>query len=227
MTNPRRRGTYAKTAAKRKLILDAALAAYAEAGSRGVSVTDIAQRVGMTDAGVLHHFGSREALLTAVLEARDAAYTDTYGEAEALWRPDMVSHYASTPGLSQLFLDLAAAATEPGHPGHTFFTERYHTLRARFTDAFAAGRPAEGAPPTAAPDAAWAARMIIAASDGLQFQWLLEPSIDMADDLARLRDLMVDALGTTHTNHDHVADDGDGDGDDAAETAADTNATYD
>ncbi|MFD0355663.1 TetR/AcrR family transcriptional regulator [Streptomyces sp. NPDC127110] len=202
MTPPRRRGPYAKTAAKRKLILEAALAAYAEAGSRGVSVTDIAQRVGMTDAGVLHHFGSREALLTAVLEARDAAYADTFGEGEALWRPDMVSHSATTPGLSQLFLDLAAAAAEPGHPGHSFFTERYRTLRARFADAFATGRPAEGVPPTPEPDAAWAARILIAASDGLQLQWLLEPSIDMADDLARLRDLMIDALRPTGTDDD-------------------------
>ncbi|MFD5419127.1 TetR/AcrR family transcriptional regulator [Streptomyces sp. NPDC127069] len=215
MTTPRRRGPYAKTAAKRKLILDAALAAYAEAGSRGVSVTDIAQRVGMTDAGVLHHFGSREALLTAVLEARDAAYADTFGEGEALWRPDMVSHSTSTPGLSQLFLDLAAAAAEPGHPGHSFFTERYDALRARFTEAFAAGRPKDGVPPTARPDAAWAARMIIAASDGLQLQWLLEPSIDMADDLARLRDLMIGALGPTETD------------DSTAEATADTDTTHD
>ncbi|MFG2291826.1 TetR/AcrR family transcriptional regulator [Streptomyces sp. NPDC048603] len=194
MSTPRRRGPYAKTAAKRQMIIDAALAAYAEAGTRGASVKDIAERVGMTDAGVLHHFGSREALLTAVLEARDTALEAAYGKKEALWRPDMIAQNAETPGLSKLFLDLAAAAAEPDHPAHGFFAERYRMLRERFADAIAEGRPPGGVPPTADPDAAWAARVLIAAVDGLQLQWLLDPSIDLTEDTVRLRDLLMDAL---------------------------------
>ncbi|WP_441249163.1 TetR family transcriptional regulator [Kitasatospora sp. McL0602] len=189
------RGPYAKSAAKRQLILDAALAAYAEAGSRGVSVRDIGERVGLTDAGVLHHFGSREALLTAVLAARDVAAAERYGEEESLWRPDLLAENARTPGLVKLFVDLAAAGAEPGHPAHEFFTERYETLRARYTGALADGRA--GAPQEREADAAWAARVLLAATDGLQVQWLLEPSIDMAADIARLREVLLAALHGT------------------------------
>ncbi|MFD8086060.1 TetR family transcriptional regulator [Kitasatospora sp. NPDC059722] len=196
MSTRKPRGPYAKTAAKRKMILDAALAAYAEAGSRGVSVRDIAERVGLTDAGVLHHFGGREALLTAVLEARDAAAAEEFGHEDALWRADMVAEAARTPGLVKLFVDLAAAAAEPEHPAHEFFTERYRVLNERIVRALGAGRPAT-APPSLAgtADADWAARILLAATDGLQIQWLLDPSIDMADDIARLRDVLLDSLG--------------------------------
>ncbi|MFB9392434.1 TetR/AcrR family transcriptional regulator [Streptomyces coeruleoprunus] len=190
------RGPYAKTAAKRQKILDAALAAYAEAGSRGVSVRDIAQRVGMTDAGVLHHFGSREALLTAVIEARDVAASEAYTPETVLWRTELLAENAATPGLVKLFLDIAAAAANPDHPGHAFFTERYRVLRQQIAALLLAGPPPglESAGPGAGRDADWAARVLLAATDGLQLQWLLEPSIDMAGDIGRLRDVLLDAL---------------------------------
>ncbi|MFE9423774.1 TetR family transcriptional regulator [Kitasatospora sp. NPDC006697] len=189
------RGPYAKSAARRQLILEAALAAYAEAGSRGVSVRDIAERVGLTDAGVLHHFGGREELLTAVLAARDAAAARRYGEEAALWRPEMLAENADTPGLVKLFVDLSAAAAEEAHPAHEYFTERYQVLRQRYANALAAGPPAGRPPePDAGVEPEWAARMLIAATDGLQQQWLLDPSIDMAEDIARLRDVLLEAL---------------------------------
>ncbi|MEV4429684.1 TetR/AcrR family transcriptional regulator [Streptomyces sp. NPDC049602] len=190
------RGPYAKTAARRRKILDAALAAYAEAGSRGVSVRDIAQRVGMTDAGVLHHFGSREALLTAVIEARDIAAQEVHTPETVLWRTEALVENAATPGLVKLFLDIAAAAADPDHPGHTFFTERYRGLREQIAALLLAGPPPglRSAGPLSRCDADWGARVLLAATDGLQIQWLLEPSIDMAGDLGRLREVVLDAL---------------------------------
>ncbi|GHA91867.1 TetR family transcriptional regulator [Streptomyces termitum] len=209
MSTPR--GPYAKTAAKRQKIIEAALAAYAEAGSRKVSVRDIAQRAGMTDAGVLHHFGGREALLTAVLEARDAAGTEVYGSFEkpGAGYADMLAQNAATPGLVKLFVDLAAAAAEPEHPAHDFFTRRYERFRTELTAALTdraaeRGREATGAgsrlgsTSAAGPvDPAWAARILIAATDGLQLQWLLNPEIDMAADLDRLADLLIDRTGAS------------------------------
>ncbi|MBB5083545.1 TetR/AcrR family transcriptional regulator [Nonomuraea endophytica] len=191
------RGPYAKTSAKREQILRAALEIYAEAGSRKVSVRDIAKRVGMTDTGVLHHFGSREALLTAVLEARDKISAEMYGS--ALTDPPagakMLADNVSTPGLVKLFLDVAAAAAEPEHPAHDFFTERY----ARFRREGAAVLADPGLTPDPGTDAGqidseWAARILIAALDGLQIQWLLEPDIDMAADLAALHRTLLAAL---------------------------------
>ncbi|MFJ8082279.1 TetR/AcrR family transcriptional regulator [Streptomyces sp. NPDC096205] len=190
------RGPYAKTAARRQEILDAALAAYAEAGSRGVSVRDIAQRVGMTDAGVLHHFGSREALLAAVIEARDTVAAEEYAPETVLWRTELLAENAATPGLVKLFLDIAAASADPDHPAHAFFTGRYRRLREQIAALLLVGPPPglRSAGPVSDPDADWAARVLLAATDGLQLQWLLEPSVDMAGDIGRLRDVLVEVL---------------------------------
>lgn len=51
----------------RRLILDAAEALLIEGGPRAVEVRAVAQRVGMTDAGVTHHFHNRHSLLVALL----------------------------------------------------------------------------------------------------------------------------------------------------------------
>ncbi|MFF3787536.1 TetR/AcrR family transcriptional regulator [Streptomyces sp. NPDC001933] len=210
MSTPR--GPYAKTSAKRQKIIEAALAAYAEAGSRKVSVRDIAQRVGMTDAGVLHHFGSREALLTAVLKARDAAASAALGESHADLRAGLgiVTHNASTPGLVKLFVDVAAAAAEPEHPAHGFFQDRYTNGRQNIAALLARHATTLEPKPTPVPELTpepdatpvpttpvtpeWAARILLAATDGLQFQWLLEPDTDMAADLTTLYDVLMQAL---------------------------------
>lgn len=51
----------------RVLILEAAERLLIEGGTKAVQVRAVAQRVGMTDAGVTHHFGSRDGLLVALL----------------------------------------------------------------------------------------------------------------------------------------------------------------
>lgn len=51
----------------RRLILDAAEKLLAEGGVAAVQVRAIAAAVGMTDAGVSHHFGTRDRLLSALL----------------------------------------------------------------------------------------------------------------------------------------------------------------
>lgn len=53
--------------AARRVILDTAAALLAEGGVAAVRVRAVAARVGMTDAGVTHHFGNREQLLTELL----------------------------------------------------------------------------------------------------------------------------------------------------------------
>ncbi|WP_410677044.1 TetR/AcrR family transcriptional regulator [Amycolatopsis sp. cmx-4-68] len=64
MTSPRVRRPPEEA---RRLILDAAERLLAEGGVAAVQVRAVATRVGMTDAGVHHHFGSRNRLLEALL----------------------------------------------------------------------------------------------------------------------------------------------------------------
>ncbi|MFR9749508.1 TetR/AcrR family transcriptional regulator [Nocardia sp. 004] len=51
----------------RRLILDAAEKLLLEGGVAAVQVRAVASRIGMTDAGVNHHFGTRDRLLEALL----------------------------------------------------------------------------------------------------------------------------------------------------------------
>ena len=69
------RKPYAVGVKRRKQILQAALEVFSVQGYRGAPMTDIADKVGLTLAGVLHYFPSKEELLAAVLERRDRGLT--------------------------------------------------------------------------------------------------------------------------------------------------------
>ncbi len=169
-----KRGEYAKTAERRRMIIDTAMQVFAESGFRGASVREIAARVGMTDTGVLHHFGGKVKLLLEVIKAKEAE--DGARVADPFGRR-LVSRNAERGGTVRLFTTLSAEATDPEHPAHVHFVERYASIRryeaARFAAMAAAGElPADI-------DPAMAARLVIAVMDGLQIQWLLDPSMDM------------------------------------------------
>jgi AcrR family transcriptional regulator len=190
------RGEYAKTGAKREAILDAALEVFAESGYRAGSLREVAQRVGMSEAGLLHHFRSKSALLQAVLNHRDdlsAALVDfdlPDGVASLRGLEMLARANAATPGVIELYCTLSAEATSPDHPAHAYFVQRYEFVRASIGGAFerieAAGRLMPGVDPQKA------AVATIALMDGLQVQWLLDPdSTDMADALAEFFSVFV------------------------------------
>ena len=64
-TTDGRRGPYAKTEQFRLDVLDAALGLVAAHGFDAATLQLIADEVGRSKAGLLHHFGSRDALLLA------------------------------------------------------------------------------------------------------------------------------------------------------------------
>ena len=66
----RRRGPYAKSAERRRQIVDAAFELFAAHGYRGASLQDVADRVGLSQTGLLHYFPSKRELLIAVLAKR-------------------------------------------------------------------------------------------------------------------------------------------------------------
>jgi AcrR family transcriptional regulator len=195
------RGEYAKSSVTRELILDAALEVFAESGYRSGSLRDIAARVGMSDAGLLHHFPSKSALLGAVLDRRDflaRTIVPTEGTGGiSLLRAlvDLSRHNASVPGVVELYCILSAEGTAPDHPAHAYFTSRYDGVRALVGDAFEAiraeGRLLAGVSPQRA------AIATIALMDGLQVQWLLDRDVvDMAAELSDFFGELVDGWTT-------------------------------
>jgi AcrR family transcriptional regulator len=183
-TPVRRRGEYAKSAARRQEILTAALAVFSSSGFRNGSLRDVAERAGLTHAGVRHHFPTKLDLLEAVLAWRDAdALRRAQEQAnEGLdvvraWLTE-VKRSHGTPELVDLHVTLSAEGTSPDHPLHRYFVERYDRAVALLQQAFevaaARGELRSGV------DAELAARTLVAATDGLQVQWLLTPdSVDM------------------------------------------------
>lgn len=185
-----RRGEYAKTHAKRMAILDAALEVFAESGYRAGSLREVAARVGMSEAGLLHHFPNKVALLEAVLDRRDDLSRDRIDTAAADGAEtlrglvDLAAYNSSVPGVVELYCTLSAEATSPDHPAHGYFQRRYAFTRTMLGDALrriaADGRLAHGVDPDRA------AIMTIALWDGLQVQWLLDRSVlDMGEELRR------------------------------------------
>ncbi|MFT4157910.1 MAG: TetR family transcriptional regulator [Microbacterium sp.] len=179
-----RRGQYAKGAAKREEILAVALDVVAEFGVRSASNREIARRVGLTQPGLMHYFGSREELYMAVLRARDERDYDTYwvGSPNFGGFLQVIEHNTRVPGLVQLYVEFSAEASIGRHPAHEFFIERYQWVRELSKQSVLAAQESGEFGPNV--DANVVADIILATADGLQQQWLLDRSIDM---VGRLR----------------------------------------
>ncbi|MEU5098840.1 TetR/AcrR family transcriptional regulator [Streptomyces sp. NPDC020996] len=162
---------------RRGEIVRAALEVIAERGYRGASLAAVAERVGLTQQGLLHYFPTKDALLVAVLKERDQwdALPDTR------WRVDLlaalVEYNAMRPGIIQTFSALLGESVTEGHPAREYFTERYRRVRESMAAVLRA-EYGERLPNGLTPERT--APLLVAVMDGLQYQWLLDPeSVDM------------------------------------------------
>ncbi|MBY8342572.1 TetR family transcriptional regulator [Streptomyces spinosirectus] len=166
-----------RSAERRAEIVRAALEVIAERGYRGASLAAVAERVGLTQQGLLHYFPTKEALLVAVLEERDQ--WDAVPATQ--WRVDLlaalVEYNAMRPGIIQTFSALLGESVTEGHPAREYFTDRYRRVRENMAGVLRA-EYGERLPSGLTPERA--APLLVAVMDGLQYQWLLDPeSVDM------------------------------------------------
>lgn len=193
------RGAYAKGVAKREEILEVALEVVADLGCRNASNREIARRVELSQAGLMHYFGSREELYMAVLRARDerdvAAYWDPKSRFQGFL--DVIEHNTTVPGLVQLYVEFSAEASIGKHPAHAFFIERYDWVRRLLIQSVRTAQESGELGP--AVDAELVADIIVATADGLQQQWLLDRSIDM---VARLKAVWDGVAALSHLGAD-------------------------
>ncbi len=181
-----RRTQAERTRASRAKIIEAATELFSQQGFRGAKMADIAKAANLTEPGLLHHFPSKTALLTAVLAERDRTNDERFhiylaGEKQDLLASllRLAEHNETVPGLVQLFTILAAESIQEQHPGHDFFLWRYEAVRAQgvavLRQAQARG---EVRVDLTAEDLIV---MVFAMMDGLQIQWLYDSDrIDMA-----------------------------------------------
>ncbi|TDN91682.1 TetR/AcrR family transcriptional regulator [Microbacterium sp. BK668] len=190
----RPRRAYAKGVARRREILDRAIEVFAERGSGRTSLRTIAQEVGVTHAALTHYFGSLEELLVEVYRE-----SERRGDELAPHPPDATPveimresarRNRSVAGLVQLYSTLVASALEEGHPAaREFATTRFAGLRGDIADRVRQ-KQREGVLREDA-DADAVAALVIAASDGLQTQWLLDPETPQDAALALLEKLLA------------------------------------
>lgn len=163
--------------ARRALITAAAAALVAERGFRGLTLTAVAERCDMTLPGLTHYFPRLDDLLLAVIDLRDerdgAAIVGT-GPGGRLEPSDLIEAVAASvladPQGAKLHAVLSTEAIDHGHPAHQHVVERMRTLVAELVTAFE-GRIS---------DPELVAGALLAAMDGLQAQWLRDPSFDLA-----------------------------------------------
>lgn len=171
----------AKGEDRRQRILAVAQRLLTRNGSRGTTLERIAREAGVTPAGLLHHFESKEKLLHAVLDARDsyeAHAVDPFGDiVEAL--EQFAARFRDVPGLVGMFSVLLAENLDPEAPLYDRFLDRYrfslHAVAESIRRGQRAGRYRTDLDP------ALKAVEIIAFLNGIETSWLLDPSIPVTE----------------------------------------------
>lgn len=174
---------------RREEIVTAGLAVFSSSGFHGSSLRDVARRAGLSQAGLLHHFPSKERLLQAVLNRRDDIARGQLGEPvpDGL---DLIRRLVTLPAITrtrelvQLHVITSAEAAVAGHPLRAHVRLRQASVldmvRQAFEGAAARGEVRRDV------DCAGTARTLVALMDGLQVQWLLHPDeADVPGDLRR------------------------------------------
>jgi AcrR family transcriptional regulator len=177
------RGPYAKSSRQREAIIRAALGYFGRHGYHGTSMREIARHVGLSQAGLLHHFATKAELLTAVLESRDTLTGATARNAVEQEDDPLAAMIAvvvdntSQRQLVQMFTVVSAEATDEAHPAHDHFRDRARSviglMRSGLEQAAERGLVRRDL------DLDQAARQCQAMMYGLQVQWLLDPTTDM------------------------------------------------
>ncbi|MGM1060389.1 TetR/AcrR family transcriptional regulator [Saccharothrix sp. Mg75] len=167
-------------AERRRQIVEVTTRLIAERGFWGLSMQDVADDCGLTVPGLLHHVGSKDGLLIAVLEHRDAEDARTLAAELGAPAPPvdltgvdlrrmcsaLVRRNAAQPEIVRLFAVLEAESLAPSHPAHAYFAARQDSTLAVFTDL---AKGLTGSPGSLA-------RQVVAMMDGLQVQWLRAPA---------------------------------------------------
>ncbi|MGE8232607.1 MAG: TetR/AcrR family transcriptional regulator [Stenotrophomonas sp.] len=176
---------------RRQQILDAAMHVFARTGFSNASFAEVANQVGLTLPGLLHHFPSKTEMLLAVLEVRDQRsprlpdYPHDYTLKEAAAGPPLPwsrvleqlrlvnRANAELPGVIKAFSLLNAESLSEDHPAQDWFHRRSGLMLQYIAHSLRHAQQCGEVTPTADPDQI--AAELIAMMDGLQLLWLRHP----------------------------------------------------
>jgi AcrR family transcriptional regulator len=186
-------------AERRTAIVEAAIEVFSQHGFRGSALADVAERVGVSPAGILYHFGSKEALLLAVIAERDRRAGEEMmalpidGGLESLRG---VIRFAESserePGLAALHTVLGAESFEPGAPAHAYFHRRSRLIRRRTELMLVAAQAAGDV--RADVDCEAKARQIVAFLEGAAVLWLMDDAVSLVDLYREYLDSLIESI---------------------------------
>ncbi len=182
MADTRRYDTLlAKGEDRKQRILEVAQRLLTRNGWRNTTLAQIAGEAGVTPAGLLHHFESKEQLLHAVLDARDFD-DDTHADRRGNLLGEIAQvadRFARAPELIGTFTVLLAENILPDAPLHDRLLARHRAATNIVADAIRRSQ-ADGRYRTDI-DPAVKAVEILAFVHGMETIWLLDPSIPLTD----------------------------------------------
>jgi AcrR family transcriptional regulator len=183
---------------RRQQILDSVIDLLAQRGVDRASLRSVGEAIGVSHTALRHYFSSRDELLVEAYRTHEAraerdmpAGDHSSGDESAVGLiVGAAERNRSIPGLVELYATLTTDALQEQHAvTREFVRGRFRSLRrelaTRIESAQREGRV------TADIDPVDAAALVIAASDGLQIQWLLDPeAVDVGRSLAILDRLL-------------------------------------
>lgn len=169
-----------------------ALEHFARKGYDRASVREIARESGLSQAGLLHHFSSKEELFLEVLRRRDDRDGDPVHHRHVHSIDHLiqaVEHNVTEPGLVRLFVSMSAESVDESSATRSFFESRYDWLRGELRSDIEQRQSRGEVSRELDPEDL--ASLMVAAADGLQLQWLLQPDkVDMPRRLSALWQLI-------------------------------------
>ncbi|KFJ08105.1 TetR family transcriptional regulator [Bifidobacterium tsurumiense] len=185
---------------RRAEVLDAAVRLISERGFNGISIQDVADRVGISKQGVLRYVGNKDNLLSMVYREyynrmgspEDFMASGLPGSArDRLLFPAylryLVQYNAQRRMLVQMFTMLQTESFNPSHPLHDEFAQRYEGIWQGYSLL-----------PWLIPEPLrpWQAHMkpvvrrAMEVMDGVQLQWLSNTEVDLVEEWMSLEPML-------------------------------------
>jgi AcrR family transcriptional regulator len=192
------RRPYPKGVRRRQQILDSVIDLLAQRGVDRASLRTVGEAIGVSHTALRHYFSSRDELLVEAYRTHEArAERDMpvgdhspSDESAVGLIVGAAERNRSIPGLVELYATLTTDALQEQHAvTREFVRGRFRSLRQELATRIESAQREGGV--AAGIDPADAAALVIAASDGLQIQWLLDPeAVDVSRSLAILDRLL-------------------------------------
>jgi AcrR family transcriptional regulator len=196
-------GQARKGAERRAAIVDAALTVFSQRGFRDGSLADVAEKVDLSPAGILYHFGSKEELLLAVIAERDRRASESplagEGEVRGIAALKASVRFAEQSegerGLAALHTVLQAESFEPDASTHEYFVLRSRYLRSAVAQLLRQAQEDGDVRPEV--DCTAKAVEVVAFLEGAAMVWLMDPEVSLVDLYRSYFDDLARSLGPT------------------------------